>query len=69
MIPQAAIIKCQNTWHKLVGLISEQGIASSSVHFSSYIYLTSSHHSSYFNLVDLKREGSSFLSTLLPSTY
>ena len=72
MIPQAAIIKCQNMWHKLVGLVSEQGhrfVFHAFFILYIYIYLTSSLHSSYFNLANIKRESSSFSSTLLPSTY
>ena len=74
MIPQAAIIKCQNMWHKLVGLVSEQGHrfvfhAFFILFIYIYIYLTSYLHSSYFNLANIKRESSSFSSTLLLSTY
>ena len=59
MIPRAAIIKCQNMWHKPIGLISERGR-----HFVSlaFFFLYIPHllpHFSYFTIADLKKESSS----------
>ena len=59
MIPRAAIIKCQNTWHKPVGLVSKQGRCFVS---RAYFFLYISHllpHFSYFIIADLKRESTS----------
>ena len=63
MISSAAIIKCQNTWHKPVGLVSEQGhhFVSSALfsYIYIYIYIYLSHllpHFSYFIIADLQRE-------------
>ena len=59
MIPRVAIIKCQTTWHKPVGLVSEQGHCFVS---RAFFFLYISHllyHFSYFIIVDLKRESSS----------
>ena len=56
MIPRAANIKCQNMWHKPVGLLFEQGNR-----FVSYafFFLCISHllpHFFYFIIADLERE-------------
>ena len=61
MTPWVANIKCQNTWHKPVGLVSEQGhhFVSSALFSYIYIYIYLSHllpHFSYFIIADLQRE-------------
>ena len=63
MIPWIANIKCQDTGHKLVGLVSEQGCRFvSRAFFLLYIYIYISHflpHFFYFIIADLQRESSS----------
>ena len=59
MIPRAANIKCQNTWHNPVGLISKQGrrFVSRAPFFQYISHLLP--HFSYFIISDHQRESSS----------
>ena len=73
MIARAAIIKFLNTWHKLVGLVSGWGshfVFRAFFFLYIYIYISPPPLIPLIStFADLKREGSSFLNTLLPSTY